>query len=419
MESLPVEIIHKIFSFLPGEDVWSFLEVSRKCKHAANDDFLWRRICLNDDLDISGPSPEGDFDADLCSCARIWGAWRWGTVYNWEINDYRQSEWPSLVFTDFYISSFKDKIAVTDGSQVCVYTRNKSEIVTLHKAIFDNSIRDIELNNDFLIILLHRYIVVYRTMDFQPYLLLGFSGTRLKICKASSNACQGFDGSSVELVFLNGNSLWLSPYLFHKSAVIVDLPSATYRNIQFPWKCTLLRANENIIARSDTELAVYSLNGEKSFEITCLDYSWINTSKSVLALITDNDIDTYDRGTGTRIGLICKSFFEFHINYKHDLIYGLSKTLEKFKVAIEALSLLTGDLLWSVRFCGEYTSEVRPFLSRFLCYDFSHSPFWYILDSKTGNCLFKNVLPEDGRIIHVSDLFWVCQTSDKLLIRFY
>lgn len=367
-------------------------------------------------------SVSDDVNQDLCHHANVWGVWRWVTVQNWEDNLYLESDLPSMTFSDFNITSCGDRLALSDGAQIFVYIRRGREIVTLFKDFFTGcEVRDIDMNKDYLIVLRNTCVVVYRTSDYKSYFFISFVNGRLVIIKDSSlmDTTIKFENSTVEFVVLDDHYLWVGEYLFLRSAFIVDLRTGDFREVSFPWKCTLMRSNENVIARTDTLLALYTLSGVKSFEMEIVDYTLLNTSKNVLALITDNQLETYDRLTGYRIGLMKKSFFEFHINYNNNIIYGISRSKEKFKVVIESISLLKGHTFWTVTICGDYTSEVRPFLSRFLCYDCTNSDYWYILDAESGKVLQQNLLPKDGRIAYVSDLFWVCQTPEKLFLRFY
>lgn len=49
---LPTEIVQNIFSFLSAEDLWNMFSVSPSWKVLANDDFLWRRLCSEYDLEL-------------------------------------------------------------------------------------------------------------------------------------------------------------------------------------------------------------------------------------------------------------------------------------------------------------------------------------------------------------------------------
>lgn len=56
---LPVEIGQNIFSHLNGDDLWKILKVSKAWKVIANDEFLWKKQCLLDDLDINKEPSSG------------------------------------------------------------------------------------------------------------------------------------------------------------------------------------------------------------------------------------------------------------------------------------------------------------------------------------------------------------------------
>ncbi|CAH1399647.1 unnamed protein product [Nezara viridula] len=417
---LPIEIGQNILSHLNGDDLWKIFKVSKAWKAIANDEFLWKKQCLLDDLDIN-KEPSSDAYSELCRHARIWGEWRWGAVYNWEQNLFLETKLQTEDLAPHYcIATHDRKIALSNGSEIFVYTRENSKIITLHERTFTGCfVREIQMNKDYLVVIRNTCVAVYQTEDYKPYLFCGFVTGQLCIYRDNfPTSSIVFEHSSVEFVLLYENKLWICDYLFIQSTNIVDLSTGVTKKLLFPWKCTLLRAKENVFARSNTLLGVYALSGDKSFDIECLDFSWIRTSKNVLALITDREINTFNRLSGEKIGMIKKSFIDYHTNYKKDVIYGISRA-ETHYSRVEAVSLLNGNVLWVTKLPGDFHPETRSLLNIFLCYDYIQSRSWYILDARTGKCLYKRRLPKDGRIIYLSDVFWVCQTQEKLIIRFY